>query len=991
MTVRHLFVIDSRLPDAQTLRAALPPDSDWTIVDAQADGVAQLESITARYAGLESIHLLAHGRPGALLLGSGWLTADTVRDQSPALARIGASLAADGDILVYGCETGTGTVGQRLIEALAQASGAEVAASVDSTGAQSLGGNWALERRAGEVSTAALDPLAYPALLGTTTFPGLQHEYAIGDTVSRSGILISGPGLSETLLDADTFPRALLQPREESARSDTGIAAHSLLFADATVNLVVAHEVWVSSADLSRAPSVAALVGGGWIVSWAPYDSRDYYSYSPVFAQRYGTSGAAVGEEFRVNTSRFGLGSDPSVAALANGGWIAAWQSRDSRFFSHDIDARRYGLDGIALSADFPINKDVLDDQLAPSVAALADGGWIVVWHTLSISYGIPAESDIYAKRYRADGAAVGTVFQVNRSFYDVYPSAPSSAASVAALSDGGWIVGWQSQGQDGSGFGVYAQRYGADGAVGGARFRVNTHVDEDQFNLSVAALGDGGWIVAWQSQGQDGSGAGIYAQRYGADSAAAGAEFRVNSETHGDQENPSVAALSDGGWIVAWQSQGQDGFGSGIYSQRYRADGAAGGAEFRVNGYTNGDQEQPSVVALADGGWVISWFLSLVVPVRQPSDVQPGWYSGIYQQRYGADGQPVETVTRSITGDATAQSLLGGASDDFIDAGGGDDTLDGGAGGDLLFGGIGNDTYLVENTQDVIRELSGEGTDLIVSTVTTYLSSHVENLTLSGTGPLAGDGNDLDNTITGNSGNNTLEGASGDDTLIGGRGDDLLTGGNGHDTLIGGEGLDVALYSRRLAPSDIVRLPNGDIQIRHSYQSYLFGGDVAPDEVAFDTLHEVERAVFLGVFPSGAVGFDTDGTGGQAYRLYQTAFDRMPDQAGVGFWIDRIDRGFGLVNEAEALMSSAEFKRLYGESPSNEQFINLLYANVMNRAPDPGYYFWLDALYGRGQFEGTVFSRPFVLAQFSESPENQANVIGAITNGFFYEPFTPQ
>ena len=62
-----------------------------------------------------------------------------------------------------------------------------------------------------------------------------------------------------------------------------------------------------------------------------------------------------------------------------------------------------------------------------------------------------------------------------------------------------------------------------------------------------------------------------------------------------------------------------------------------------------------------------------------------------------------------------------------------------------------------------------------------------------------------------------------------------------------------------------------------------------------------------------------------------------------------------------------------------------------MNRAPDPGYSFWLDALYGRGQFEGTVFSQPFVLAQFSESPENQANVIGAITNGFFYGPVVTQ
>ena len=128
------------------------------------------------------------------------------------------------------------------------------------------------------------------------------------------------------------------------------------------------------------------------------------------------------------------------------------------------------------------------------------------------------------------------------------------------------------------------------------------------------------------------------------------------------------------------------------------------------------------------------------------------------------------------------------------------------------------------------------------------------------------------------------------------------------------------------------------------------------------------------------------EGTGGQAYRLYQAAFDRVPDEAGVGFWMYYIDRGLRLEAAAAKFMTSAEFKGLYGENPNNEQFMNLLYANVMNRAPDQGYYFWLDALYGRGQFENSVFSRAFVLAQFSESPENKANVIGVIADGFEFQ-----
>ncbi|MCX7273047.1 MAG: Ig-like domain-containing protein [Burkholderiales bacterium] len=231
---------------------------------------------------------------------------------------------------------------------------------------------------------------------------------------------------------------------------------------------------------------------------------------------------------------------------------------------------------------------------------------------------------------------------------------------------------------------------------------------------------------------------------------------------------------------------------------------------------------------------------------------------------------------------------------------------------------------------------------------------------------------NPANQTFTGGASDDSRAGGVGDDTLSGGAGNDSLTGGAGDDRLDGGSGLDVARYDSARAASSFVRLASGDIQVS------------GPDGV--DTLHDIERAVF----GTAAVGFDINGTGGQAYRLYQAAFDRVPDEGGVGFWMYYIDRGFSLVDAAANFMTSAEFRGLYGDNPTNEQFMNLLYANVMNRAPDPGYYFWLDALYGKGQFEGTVFSRSFVLAQFSESPENQANVIGAITNGFQYEAYLP-
>ena len=85
------------------------------------------------------------------------------------------------------------------------------------------------------------------------------------------------------------------------------------------------------------------------------------------------------------------------------------------------------------------------------------------------------------------------------------------------------------------------------------------------------------------------------------------GFEFQINSHTEGDQANPSVTALSDGGFVVTWESDGQDGSGLGVYGQRYDATGTARGAEFRIATTAADDQQNPSVTGLSNGGFVVA------------------------------------------------------------------------------------------------------------------------------------------------------------------------------------------------------------------------------------------------------------------------------------------------------------------------------------------------------------------------------------------------
>jgi len=135
--------------------------------------------------------------------------------------------------------------------------------------------------------------------------------------------------------------------------------------------------------------------------------------------------------------------------------------------------------------------------------------------------------------------------------------------------------------------------------------------------------------------------------------------------------------------------------------------------------------------------------------------------------------------------------------------------------------------------------------------------------------------------------------------------------------------------------------------------------------------------------FADTAIALDTSEVGGKAYRVYQAAFNRTPDIGGLGYWISQMDGGASLKSVAQGFINSAEFKTLYGASPTNAQIVNKFYENVLHRTPDSGgYNYWLGIL-NSGQ--GTVTD---VLASFSESPENVSGVSGAISSGIRYTPY---
>ncbi|MCZ8221800.1 MAG: DUF4347 domain-containing protein [Acidovorax sp.] len=178
-----LIFIDGQLEGIDQLVQNLPAGFEVIVLDGSKNGIAQMAEYVAGRHGIDSIALISHGSPGAIQAGSVWLSAQNMRDHQSDLTRIGQSLAADGDLMFYGCKVADGEEGQELLETIAAITGADVAGSSDNTGTPLLGGDWVLERSVGHIETAALYGQAFSGYGGLLAGPTSQ----IFDTVILDG------------------------------------------------------------------------------------------------------------------------------------------------------------------------------------------------------------------------------------------------------------------------------------------------------------------------------------------------------------------------------------------------------------------------------------------------------------------------------------------------------------------------------------------------------------------------------------------------------------------------------------------------------------------------------------------------------------------------------------------------------------------------------------------------------------------------------------
>ncbi len=365
-----------------------------------------------------------------------------------------------------------------------------------------------------------------------------------------------------------------------------------LLGSEFRVNTATANE---QNHDLSTSRSIAADGFGNYVVVWAS-QGQDGSGWG-VYAQRFNAAGVAQGGEILVNATTVGDQAYPAVAMSSNGSFVVVWKGPDAD--QGGIYAQRFNSAGVAQGAELQVNQTWTGDQENPNVAIDGVGNFVVTWSNPSTATGY----DIYARRFDAAGNILSSEFFVNSTTADA-----QNTAQIAMNASGAFVVTWQSYAQDGSDYGIYAQRYDAAGVPQGAEFRVNTTTANRQWAAPVAMDGAGNFVVAWVSDYQDGGLGGIYAQRFNDSGLAQGGEFRVNTTTADNQSSPNIAMKTDGEFVVVWASQGQDGALQGSYGQRYSAAGAALGGEFRINTTTAGEQADPDVAMAPNGDFMVVW-----------------------------------------------------------------------------------------------------------------------------------------------------------------------------------------------------------------------------------------------------------------------------------------------------------------------------------------------------------------------------------------------
>jgi Ca2+-binding RTX toxin-like protein len=462
---------------------------------------------------------------------------------------------------------------------------------------------------------------------------------------------------------------------------------------------------------------------------------------------------APVGFEFLVNTATLNDQNRPTVTALDSGRFLYTWSdnsqaSPDTLFTA--VRARIFNADGSEAVAEFVVNADYINSQNTSAVTRLSDGRFVVTWNDTSQTDADQSGGAIRARIFNPDGTEAVAQFRVNTPF-----NGNQVDSHVAALAEGRFIVTWTDEsgtGTDADQQAVRATIFNPDGTIFIAEFQVNTTTAASQRESSVTVLTNGNIVITWTDTSQTGGDTSIDAIRariFNSSGVEVVPEFLVNTTTDFYQFESRVVALANGGFIVTYRdSAGTD----DVRARIFDANGSQAVAEFIVNSTTAANQFQGSVTALADGRILVTW-----TDTSETGGDNSGYaIRGRILNADGTEAIPEFLINSTVNLDQTRSTATALSDGRFVVV-----WQDASASGD--------DTSGLAIRSQIFNPLLFTGTAL----------ADIVN------------GGDFNDTYTGGNGADVISGRGGADSLFGGADGDTLNGGDGADNLFGGTGAD--------------------------------------------------------------------------------------------------------------------------------------------------------------------------------------------------------
>ena len=433
----------------------------------------------------DALHLITHGSEGAIQLGSDRLSAGNLHEFEESVAQWGSALAIDADLLIYGCDVASSESGMDFIDSLASLTGADVTASDDVTGHQTLGGDWDFEYTVGLVESGVV--------FSQTVQQNWEHSLETRVTTAESG------GQSQSIGIDATGRSAIVT----SVENDTTDGLDVLLqFADGSGNIFEEIVVNETLAGDQVFASVAVADSGTTAVTWTSISTTGERA---VFAKVYDANNNVARSEFRVDMPTAGVEADDSSIAIdAQGNFVIVWESAGSGV--SEILGQRFANTGAADGAIFEVSgggSAGLNESANASVAANDIGQFVVVWDT---DDGSPDDrSNIYARTFSVNGFPVTSPFIVQER-----NGVQNTQASVDIDSNGNSIVAYtfDDLNDPSRELDVRAESFRLDGTFVTSYENFVDAPDGDQFGTSVALLDDGTALITWEGQGVDASGA---------------------------------------------------------------------------------------------------------------------------------------------------------------------------------------------------------------------------------------------------------------------------------------------------------------------------------------------------------------------------------------------------------------------------------------------------------------------------------------------------